>query len=110
MAIVENIVHDNGQASPPAWTLTYDLNSTAAPSSTGTGRADATRYRVTTTAKTATDLGQNRAGCTLTRASPPEATCDIAIAFPDIGLNGTVVIDGSDRSSSRDTPAFKLDN
>jgi hypothetical protein len=113
VVIVENIVRDNVHASTPAWTLTYELNLDApAPSTASTGslQADATRYRVTTTAKTATDLGQHRDGCALTRALPPEATCDIAVAFPDIGLNGTVVVVGSDRNSSKDALTFKLDN
>ncbi len=56
------------------------------------------------------DLGQNRKGCTPSGTIPPEATCDIAIAFPDVGLHGTVTIVGSDRSSSNDTLTFKLDN
>jgi hypothetical protein len=65
---------------------------------------------VHTTAKTAVDLGQNRKGCTPSGTIPPEATCDIAIAFPDVGLHGTVTIVGSDRSSSNDTLTFLLDN
>ena len=75
-----------------------------------TVQPEAPRYRVHTTAKTALDLGQNRKGCTPSGTIPPEATCDIAIAFPDVGLHGTVTIVGSDRSSSNDTLTFKLDN
>ena len=62
------------------------------------------------TAKTATDLGQNRKGCTPSVTTPPQATCDIAVAFPEIGLNGTVTIIGSNRSSSNETLTFLLEN
>ena len=116
-SIVAIIAYDRGKASPHARVLTYNLNLDAhAAASTGkvspdlTVQPEASRYRVQTTAKTAVDLGQNRKGCTPSGTIPPEATCDIAIAFPDVGLHGTVTIVGSDRSSSNDTLTFKLDN
>ena len=116
-SIVAIIAYERGKASPHARVLTYNLNLDAqAAASTGkvspdlTVQPEAQRYRVHTTAKTALDLGQNRKGCTPSGTIPPEATCDIAIAFPDVGLHGTVTIVGSDRSSSNDTLTFKLDN
>ena len=116
-SIVAIIAYDRGKASPHARVLTYNLNLDAhAAANTGkvssdlTVQPEASRYRVHTTAKTALDLGQNRKGCTPSGTIPPEATCDIAIAFPDVGLHGTVTIVGSDRSSSNDTLTFKLDN
>jgi hypothetical protein len=117
-SIVAIIAYDRGSASPHARTLTYNL-SVGAQAAAGTGeiRSDLTvqpeapRYRVHTTAKTALDLGQNRNGCAPSGAIPPEATCEIALAFPDIGLHGTVTIVGSDRSSSsNDTLTFELDD
>ena len=115
-SIVAIIAYDRGKASPHARVLTYNLNLDAHAAGTGrvssdlTVQPEAPRYRVYTTAKTALDLGQNRKGCTPSGTIPPEATCDIAIAFPDVGLHGTVTIVGSDRSSSNDTLTFKLDN
>ena len=116
-SIVAIIAYDKGSASPHARTLTYNLN-VGAQAAAGTGKVssdltvqpEAPRYRVHTTAKTALDLGQNRKGCTPSGTAPPEATCDIAVAFPDIGLHGTVIIVGSDRNSPNDTLTFQLDN
>ena len=116
-SIVAIIAYDKDSASPHARTLTYKLN-VGAQAAAGTGKVssdltvqpEAPGYRVHTTTKTALDLGQNRKGCTPSGTIPPEATCDIAIAFPDVGLHGTVTIVGSDRSSSNDTLTFKLDN
>jgi len=116
-SIVAIIAYDKGSASPHARTVTYKLN-VGAQAAAGTGEVspdltvqpEAPRYRVHTTAKTALDLGQNRKGCTPSGTTPPEATCDIAIAFPDIGLHGTVTIVGSEHHSPNDTLTFKLDN
>jgi hypothetical protein len=116
-SIVAIIAYDKGSTSPHARTLTYNLNldahaavSTGKVSSDLTVQPEAPRYRVHTTAKTAVDLGQNRKGCTPSGTIPPEATCDIAIAFPDVGLHGTVTIVGSDRGSSNERLTFLLDN
>ena len=116
-SIVAIIAYDRGEASPHARVLTYNLNLDAqAAASSGkvssdlTVQPDAPRYRVHTTAKAAVDLGQNREGCTPSGTTPPEATCDIAIAFPDIGLHGTVTIVGSARRSPNNTLRFELDN
>ena len=116
-SIVAIIAYDKDSASPHARTLTYNLN-VGAQAAAGTGKVspdlthqpEASRYRVHTTAKTAVDLGQNRKGCTPSGTTPPEATCDIAIAFPDVGLHGPVTIVGSDRPSPNNTLTFKLDN
>ena len=116
-SIVAIIAYDKSSASPHAQRLTYNLKLVPqAPTSAGKIKAnfkvqpDAPRYRVQITAKTATDLGKNRKGCTPSGTAPPQATCDIAVAFPDIGLQGTVTIIGSDRSSSNNTLTFLLDN
>jgi hypothetical protein len=116
-SIVAIIAYDKGSASPHARTLTYNLNLDAkAAASSGkissdlTVQPEAPRYRVHTTAKAAVDLGQNRKGCTPSGTTPPAATCDIAIAFPDIGLHGTVTIVGSERRSPNNTLRFELDN
>ena len=115
-SIVAIIAYDKSSASPHAQRLTYNLKLVPqAPTSAGKISAaakvqSAPRYRVHTTAKTATDLGQNRKGCTPSGTTPPQATCDIAVAFPEIGLNGTVTITGSNRSSSNETLTFLLDN
>jgi hypothetical protein len=47
-------------------------------------------YRIEAQPKTVLDLGRNRNGCTPTDAVPAQTVCDIAVAFPDVGLNGTV--------------------
>jgi hypothetical protein len=47
-------------------------------------------YRIEAAPKTVLDLGRNRNGCTLTGAVPAQTVCDIALAFPDVGLAGTV--------------------
>jgi hypothetical protein len=47
-------------------------------------------YRIEAAPKTVIDLGRNRNGCTLTSAVPTQTVCDIAVAFPDVGLAGTV--------------------
>jgi hypothetical protein len=115
-SIVTIIAYDRGKASPHARVLTYSLNLDAHAADTGkvssdlTVRPEASRYRVQTTAKTALDLGQNRKGCTPSGTAPPEATCDIAIAFPDVGLHGTVTIVGSERPSPNNTLTFELAN
>ena len=115
-SIVAIIAYDKSSASPHAQRLTYNLKLVPqAPTSAGKISAaakvqSAPRYRVHTTAKTATDLGQNRKGCTPSGTTLPEATCDIAIAFPDVGLHGTVTIVGSERPSPNNTLTFKLDN
>jgi hypothetical protein len=58
-----------------------------------------------------TNLGQKRKGCTLTRTLLPQAVCDLATAFPDIGLDGTVVFVGSGRGrSSNDPLTFNVGN
>ena len=116
-SIVAIIAYDRGKASPHARVFTYNLN-LGAQAAAGTGKVssdltvqpEAPRYRVHTTAKTALDLGQNRKGCTPAGTTPPETTCDIAIAFPDVGLHGTVTIVGSDPPSPNNTLTFKLDN
>jgi hypothetical protein len=116
-SIVAIIAYDKGSASPHARTLTYNLNldaqaaiSTDKVSPDLTSQPEAPRYRVHTTAKTVIDLGQNRKGCTPSGTTPPQATCDMAIAFPDIGLHGTVTIVGSERLSPHDTLTLELDN
>ena len=115
-SIVAIVAYDRGKASPHARVLTYNLNLDAHAAGTGKVSPDltvqpaASRYRVQTTAKTAVDLGQNRKGCTPSGTTPPEATCDIAIAFPDVGLHGTVTIVGSERPSPNNTLTFELAN
>lgn len=111
-SIVAIIAYDRGSASPHAQRLTYNLKlaTTSAGKISAAAKVQFPRYRVHTTAKTATDLGQNRKGCTPSGTTPPEATCDIAVAFPEIGLNGTVTITGSNRSSSNETLTFLLGN
>jgi hypothetical protein len=52
--------------------------------------AKADGYRIEAAPKTVIDLGRTRNGCTLTGAVPTETVCDIAVAFPDVGLKGTV--------------------
>jgi len=116
-SIVAVIAYDKGNASQHPRKLTYNFN-VGAQAAAGTGKVssdltvqpEAPHYRVHTTTKTAIDLGQNRNGCTPSGTVRPEATCDIAVAFPDVGLHGTVTIVGSDRSSSNDTLTFELDD
>jgi hypothetical protein len=66
-------------------------------------------YRVNAAPKTVFDLGQKRNGCILTQALPPTAVCDIATAFPDVGLYGNVMFIGTTRATADNTPsAFRL--
>jgi hypothetical protein len=65
-------------------------------------------YRVEATPKTVIDLGHNRNGCTLTSAVPAQAVCDIAVAFPDVGLGGTVTFVSSIKGSTSDD-GFTID-
>ena len=85
------------------------------PSGIVSARADVTvdsrttPYRVNAAPNTVISLGQTREGCTLTHALPPEAVCDLAVAFPDVGLNGSVTFVGSAHvASSTDTLTFNL--
>ncbi len=57
-------------------------------------------YRIEAAPKTVIDLGRNRNGCTLTGAVPTQTVCDIAVAFPDVGLNGTVTFVSSTNVST----------
>ncbi len=57
-------------------------------------------YRIGAAPKTVLDLGRNRNGCTLTGAVPTQTVCDIAVAFPDVGLNGSVTFVSSTNVST----------
>jgi len=57
-------------------------------------------YRIEAAPKTVIDLGRNRNGCTLTGVVPTQTVCDIALAFPDVGLNGTVTFVSSTNVST----------
>lgn len=57
-------------------------------------------YRIETAPKTVLDLGRNRNGCRLSGALPTQTVCDIAIAFPDVGLNGTVTFVSTTNAST----------
>jgi hypothetical protein len=59
--------------------------------------AQSSLYRVETSAATVLKLGASRRGCTLTAKAPPTAICDVATAFPDAGLNGTITFVGTAR-------------
>jgi hypothetical protein len=117
-AVVGAIAYDKGRTHSQQRTLRYDLSlASEPPVVTGQTRRGMTvtaqtfRYRVKANAKTVTNLAEKRKGCALTRALPPEATCDIAVAFPDVGVNGTVTFVGSNRNrSSDDALTFKLTN
>jgi hypothetical protein len=68
-------------------------------------------YRIEATPKTVLNLGWNRNGCTLTSAAPAQTVCDIALAFPDVGLAGTVTFVGSsDLSTTADGLTIDLGN
>jgi len=48
-------------------------------------------YRIGAAPKTVFNLGRNRNGCVLTSTAPAQTVCNIAVAFPDVGLDGTVI-------------------
>jgi len=69
------------------------------------------RYRAAATPTTVINLGRTRKGCTLARTLPPEAVCDLADAFPDVGLDGTITFVGTGHeSNTRNTYTFELRN
>jgi hypothetical protein len=47
-------------------------------------------YRIEAAPQTVMSLARNRTGCTLTDAVPAQTVCDIAVAFPNVGADGTV--------------------
>jgi hypothetical protein len=57
-------------------------------------------YRIEAAPKTVIDLGLNRNGCKLTGAVPTQTVCDVAVAFPDVGLKGTVTFVSSTNVST----------
>jgi hypothetical protein len=59
-------------------------------------------YRIEAAAKTVMDLGRNRNGCTLTSAVPTQTVCDIAVAFREVGLAGTVTFVSSTNIATAD--------
>jgi hypothetical protein len=67
-------------------------------------------YRIEAAPKTVIDLGRNRNGCTPTGAVPAQAVCDIAVAFPDVGLSGTVTFVSSSGAPASEGLTIDLGN
>ena len=67
-------------------------------------------YRIEASPKTVIDLGRNRNGCALTGAVPAQTVCDIAVAFPDVGLDGSVTFVSSTNASTGMGLAIRLGN
>ncbi len=67
-------------------------------------------YRIDATPKTVINLGRNRNGCAPIKAVPARTVCDIAVAFPDVGLNGTVTFVSSTNHTAGAGLAIDLGN
>jgi len=115
-AAVGIIAYDRSQANQTEQWLHYDFSALSRTSTLATtvrgnvaAETQSIRYRVNATPKTVFDLGQKRNGCILIQALPPTAVCDIATAFPDVGLDGNVMFIGTTRARDDNTlNAFRL--